>query len=133
MESLYPSLDMEVCSLVVAKEMLECDITIEHLRWREICLYLRYQMDTELLLAWTTALEAEDVTSWLPDRATNLGRPPIFEASRSSANLEERFGPWLFLEDYPSEREIRTMFSVAIGVMVKRTMVATRSRPTIGT
>ena len=110
------------CSVVIAKELYESDVKIENLCWREIALYLRFQMDDELLLCWTTLLEMRDVNMWLPVRVTNRGRRPVFEASGSNIDRSERYGPWIFPGGFPSEEVQRAMFSVAIGIMVARTM-----------
>lgn len=121
-DSLYPSLDVEVCSLVVAKELMESDVVLDNLCWREIALYLQYQIDLETLDCWTALLEVEDVGEWCPQRRNARGRPPTFEASGSSTVKETRFEPWVFPEGSPGDSVVRTMFSIAVGVMVRRTM-----------
>ena len=84
-ESLYPSLDIDVCSFVIAQEMNNSDLVFENLAWREIALYLRYNVNEESLGCWTELLEVEDVSQWYPRRKNVRGRPPKFETSGSSA------------------------------------------------
>ena len=95
-ESLYPSLDVVVCSLVVAKALIESGLKFEGLCWQEIALYLKYQMETESLDCWTAILEVEEVSRWCPQRRSNQGRPPLFEASGSDQDRDIRYGPWVF-------------------------------------
>ena len=121
-DSLYPSLDVYVCSVVSAKELIESDLVFNNLNWREIALYLQYQVDRETLDCWATLLEREEIGQWCPQRRCVRGRPPTFEASGSSTVKETRYEPWVFPEGEPEESEIRTMFGIAVGIMVKRTM-----------
>ena len=122
MESLYPSLDVVVCSVVVAKALIVSELNFEGLCWQEIALYLKYQMETESLDCWTTLLEVEEVSRWCPQRRSNQGRPPLFEASGSNQDRDIRYGPWVFPDGTPDDDTVRNMFSIAIGVMVRRTM-----------
>ena len=114
-ESLYPSLDIDVCSFVVAQEMNNSDLVLENLAWREIALYLRYNVSEESLGCWTEMMEVEDVSQWYPRRKNARGRPPKFETSGSSATKDARYDPWIFAEEDPSDDEVRVMFSLAVG------------------
>ena len=120
--SLYPSLDIEVCSIVISKELIDSDLVFENLSWHEIALYLRYNMDEEQLECWTALLDVQDITQWCPWRKNVRGRPPTFETSESSVKKDARFDPWVFPEGSPTDAEVRVMFCIAIGFMVKRTM-----------
>ena len=121
-DSLYPSLDIVVCSVVVAKVMIESDIDIRNLCWKEIALYLRFHMEEEVLECWTTLLDVESLWKWCPQRRNEIGRPPTFVASGSDTDQSVRYGPWVFTEEEPDDETVRKMFCVAVGVMVKRTM-----------
>ena len=113
-KSLYPSLDIEVCAIVVAKAVMDSGLVFENLQWQEIGLYLRYQMEEGLL-------SAEGLLHMCPRRRYDR-RPPVFECSGSDPNKDKRYDPWIFPEEVPSEEEVRWMFCVAIGAMVKRTI-----------
>ena len=62
------------------------------------------------------------MSRWCPRRKNIRGRPPKFETSGSSTTKETRFEPWIFDVGDPSDVEVRVMFCVAVGIMVKRTM-----------
>ena len=91
--SLYPLLDIVVCGLVIAKELLDSYIVFKNLCWREIALYLRYQVEQEELDSWTDLVDVEELSQWCPERRHSIGRPPTFESSGSSLDKEVRYGP----------------------------------------
>lgn len=113
-KSLYPSLDIEFCRVVVACAMLESDIQYQNLKWCEIALYLRYNMDIE-------DLEAEGLNEWCPRRRYDR-RPPEFVCSGSDLDKDVRYEPWIFPNAIPDREVVRKMFCVAIGVMVEKVM-----------
>ena len=120
-KSLYPSLDIVVCGVVVAKALWESDLIFKGLRWQEIALYLAFQIDIDSINCWTELLDVEAVSEWCPRRKHNR-RPPDFEASGSHVDRSTRYEPWVFRDDAPEEDVVRIMFCIAIGVMVRRTM-----------
>ena len=74
-ESLYPSLDVERCVDVVKRKLLESSLVFEHLQWKEIALYLRYNMTDE-------ELQDSGFMQYIPARKHNC-RPPLFVLSGS--------------------------------------------------
>ena len=112
--SLYPSLDIEVCSIMVALALMDSDLVFKGVKWMEVALYLRYHMDQE-------TLEREGIADFCPKRRYDR-RPPIFECSGSNLDKGVRYEPWIFPEDVPDEEMVRRMFCIAVGVMVRRTM-----------
>ena len=46
-DSLYPSLNIERCAAVVKRRLIESELVFEHLQWKEIVLYLRYNLREE--------------------------------------------------------------------------------------
>ena len=120
-KSLYPSLDIVVCGIVVAKALLESDMVFKGLRWQEIALYLRFHLERDMLDCWTGLLDIDALSEWCPNRKYNR-RPPKFETSGSDVDKATRFEPWVFADEVPDEHVIRNMFCIAIGVMVRRTM-----------
>lgn len=112
--SLYPSLDIDVCTVVVALALIESDIQFEKLRWSEIGLYLRYNMSLE-------ELENEGLEEWCPKRRHDR-KAPMFECSGSALDRDVRYEPWIFPDAAPDNDIVRRMFGIAIGVMVKKVM-----------
>ena len=93
-KSLYPSLDIDKCSKIIAKAMLASDIVYKGLKWCEIGLYLRYNADQ-------SELDAERLNEWCPRRKNTRGAPPKFEGSGSALDPEVRFDPWIFPDTVP--------------------------------
>ena len=123
-KSLYPSLDVQACAVVVTKVLMESDLQFSNLKWKEVGLYLRYVMESGELDCWAELLDVEGsqgLSRFLPKRITNR-RPPLFEASGSAVDPSVRYGPWEFPEEVPQDDELRSLFCIAVGVMVKRTM-----------
>ena len=112
--SLYPSLDIEVCSIMVARALMDSDLVFKGVNWMEVALYLRYHMDQEML-------ETEGLAGFCPKRRFDR-RAPIFECSGSNLDKNVRYEPWVFPDEAPDEEVVRRMFCIAVGVMVKRTM-----------
>ena len=94
--ALYPSLDIETCVIVIARAMMGSDVVFRNLQWQEIVLYLRYNMD--------------------PDDRRSL----VFECSGRNLDKGVRYETWIFPEAVPDEAEVRRMFSIAVGIMVRR-------------
>ena len=109
--SLYPSLGIEISAIVVARAMMESDVVFKNLQWREIALYLRYNMDQD-------ALDREELADICPQRRYDR-RPHVFECSGSNLNKAVRYEPWIFPEAVANETGIKKMFCVAVGIMVR--------------
>ena len=118
---MYPSLDIIVCGVVIAKALVESDLVFKNLCWQEIALYLRYQVEPDLLNSWTDLLDIEELSVWYPKRK-HRNRPPKFESSGSDLDRTVRYDPWVFPEGIPEGEVVRNMFCVAVGEMVRRTM-----------
>ena len=73
-EALYPSLDVDECAKVVGETLYNSKITVEHLQWKDIALYLKYNATEEQLRRYK-------VKSFLPKRKTTRGHPPTFTGS----------------------------------------------------
>ena len=114
-DSLYPSLDVDRCVEVVKRKLYESDLVFENLRWKEVVLYLRYQLtDGEI--------GANGFAPFIPTRRFNR-RPPLFTRSGSNTNEKIRCSPWRYPSLPPGADMLRKMFCKAISVMVKRTMM----------
>lgn len=111
--SLYPSLDIDVCAVVIATALIESDIEFKKLNWCEIALYLRYNMSQE-------ELEQEGLDEWCPRRRNNMN--PMFVSSGSALDRDVRYGPWVFPDMAPESDVRRRMFGIAVGVMVIKVM-----------
>ena len=125
--SLYPSLDIDVCGIVVARGLMVdrgligSELVFKNLRWHEIALYLMYQLGPESLDCWTDLLDVDALSDWCPKRRHNM-RPPKFECSGSDLDISVMFEPWIFSGEVPEVDVVRNMFCIAVGVMVKKTM-----------
>ena len=85
-DSLYPSLNVERCAEVVRKKLEGSDLRFENLRWKEIVLYLKYNMEY-------TDEGYKEVFRNFPRRRNYIGRPPQFTASGSQSKKTVRHGP----------------------------------------
>ena len=112
--SLYPSLNVERCVREVRVRMDSSDMVVSGLQWKDIALYLRYHLTQD-------EIEREGLGQVCPTRRYNR-RPPKFEVSGSDRDKEKRFEPWVFPETEPGEATVNKMFSMAVEVMVRRTM-----------
>ena len=119
--SLYPSLDIYVCGIVVAMGLIGSEVVFRNLCWHEIALYLMYQLGSEPLDCWTDLLDVDTLSDWRPKRRHNR-RHPKFECSGSDLDKSVRFEPWIFSGEVPEVDVVRNMFCIAGGVMVKKTM-----------
>jgi hypothetical protein len=102
------------CIGVIKRKLEGSSLRFEELAWKEISLYLRYNLQQEQV---TKCIFKE----YLPIRRYNR-RPPIFTRSGSKDNLKIRYQPWVFPPHPPDEATTRKMFCEAVGVMIKRTM-----------
>ena len=114
-DSLYPSLDIERCADVVARKLESSDLKFEKLRWKEVVLYLKFNMEY-------TDEGYKEVFRNFPRRRRYVGRPPRFTASGSQNKRTVRHGPWIFPTRRPNDRILRRMFCMAIKIMICRTM-----------
>ena len=112
--SLYPSLDVKKCAKVIRNELYASKLVFRNLQWKEIALYLVYNMGVEELREY-------GLEEYCPTRRHNR-RPPTFEASGSSQDRSERHDPWIFPRRKPHNDIVRKMFCMAIEVMIVRTM-----------
>ena len=113
-DSLYPSLDIARCARVVRSRLESSELVFEHLKWKEIALYLKYHLNPE----------SDDYTSvsrFLP-RRKGTGRPPEFVGSGSDKNRTKRYEPWVFPWARPRNQMVRTMFCMSIEIMICETM-----------
>ena len=112
--SLYPSLDIPVCARIVGEELYKSRLDFVGLDGREIALYIRYHMTDD-------ELRSRGVLKLCPTRKHG-GRPPLFVNSGSESKKKKRHGPWTFPRKTPGKLSTRKMFSVAIEIMVARTI-----------
>ena len=112
-ESLYPSLNIPKCVEVIKKKLISCTMDFENLEWKEIMLYLRYNLKEEEVVR-------NGYQDFLPRRKYHR-RPPLFIRSGSNNNMKIRYQPWIF-PPKPEEWMIREMFCEAIATMIRRTM-----------
>ena len=112
--SLYPSLDIKRCAKVVRNELYASKLIFRNLQWKEISLYLVYNMARN-------ELNEYGLEEHCPKRRRDR-RPPTFEASGSCRDRKKRHDPWIFPRNKPHNDIVRKMFCMAIEVMVVRTM-----------
>ena len=112
--SLYPSLDVKRCAKVIRNELYASNLVFRNLMWKEIALYLVYNIGTEELTEYGLA-------EYCPTRRHDR-RPPTFVASGSGPDRRTRFEPWIFPRNKPHNQIIRKMFCMVIETMVVRTM-----------
>ena len=111
---LYPPWDVERCAEMVAGKLLESNLVITSLVWKEIALYLRYHMIEK-------ELEREGFGDYCPSRRHTQGKP-TFRASGSDASIQVRFQPWIFCRSKPGMYIVRRMFCAAVKLRVVKTM-----------
>ena len=114
-DSLYPSLDISRCARVVSQKLYDSDLKFPGLDWREIGLYLTFHLTNDEILE-------EGIREYCPKRRSNRGEGPKFTASGSKIKKNERFLPWIFTEEAPTQEVTRKMFCVAIRIMIIRVM-----------
>ena len=113
-DSLYPSLDIDRCVSVVKKRLIDSGLQFKNLQWKEIALYLRYNMTED-------EIEESGFAEYLPRRRYHR-RPPLFVRSGSVNNTKIRHQPWIHTQMGPDDGVMREMFCEAIRIMIKRTM-----------
>ena len=106
MDSLYPSLNREKCVRVIVGKLDRSELRFENLKWKEIALYLRYNMKVE-------DIAGSQFEQFLPTRRFNR-RAPLFTRSGSRNEERIRYSPWRFPNIKPDERMTRTMFFFSI-------------------
>ena len=114
-EALYPSLDVDECAKVVGETLYNSKITVEHLQWKDIALYLKYNATEEQLRRYK-------VKSFLPKRKTTRGHPPTFTGSGCKNRKEIRFKSWTYRKKPPNKEGVWKMFCLAIEILIKKTM-----------
>ena len=113
-DSLYPSLDIPKCVDVVKRRLMQSNIQFEKLQWKEIAMYLRFNMPL-------AEAESSNFAVYLPTRRFRR-RPPLFTRSGSMLNPKVRHQPWIYPKEEPSGNVLREMICEAIGIMIKMTM-----------
>ena len=95
-ESLYPNLQKETSARVCAQEVLESEVEVTDLDWKEMGRYLFLNMSKEQHVEW-------DVQQWIPEKDKGG------KESKLTMNSEQILGPnppkadeWTFTEDKPS-------------------------------
>ena len=112
--SLYPSLDVKRCAKLIRNELYASNLVFRNLSWKEIGLYLVYNISAEDLREY--GLE-EHCPTRRHDR-----RPPTFVSSGSSLDKRTRHDPWIFPRAKPHNTIIRKMFCMTIECMIRKTM-----------
>ena len=112
--SLYPSIDVKRCAAVVRMCLYESELVFDQLVWKEIALYLRYNLTDQ-------EIEEKDLKNICPRRRHN-NRPPIFVCSGSDHDMRKRHEPWIFPTIEPNPRKVRQMFCIAIEIMIVKVM-----------
>ena len=112
-DSLYPSLDIDRCVSVVKNKLKESKMDFKNLQWKEVALYLKFNMLDE---------EAQRSTflEYLPKRRYRR-RPPIFVRSGSMNDAKIRHQPWIYPQQSPDNAVVREMFCEAVAIMIKKT------------
>ena len=113
-DSLYPSLDIDRCVGVVKKRLMESELVFKNMQWKEVALYLRYNMPQE-------EVRGSRFEEYLPERRYRR-RPPLFVRSGSVNDAKIRHQPWICSQQVPDEEIARQMFCEAVAVMIKKTM-----------
>ena len=114
-EALYPSLDIPKCAEIVTKMLYESEIKVKNIKWKEVMLYIRHMWNDD-------QIRDKNLFEYCPRRRTLRGRPPTFQSSGSDLHEEDRFKSWVFNEIEPDEDTEKRMFSIAIGIMVIKTI-----------
>ena len=114
MVSLYPSIDVKKCAAVVNECLYESNLIFNELDWREIALYLRYNLTDQ-------ERDSKDIEDTCP-RRRYISRPPIFQCSGSDQNKDKRHEPWIFPQVEPDPGKVRQMFCHAIETMIIQVM-----------
>ena len=110
-DSLYPSLDISRCAKVVSQKLYNSDLKFPGLDWKEIGLYLTFHLTNDEILE-------EGIREFCPKRRSNRGEGPKFTASGSKIKKNERFLPWIFTEEAPTQQITRKMFCIAVRIMI---------------
>ena len=113
-KSLYPSLNVERCARVIRERLYESQFQFIGQDWKEITLYLRYNMSDE-------ELRAEGILQFVPKRKHN-NKPPEFTSSGSDPRINKRHGPWRFPNNVPDSNKTKYMLCIAIEKMIIRVM-----------
>ena len=114
-ESLYPSLNIDRCVEVIKQKLFLSRMEFSNLQWKEIALYLRYNMDER-------EIQQSAFRDILPSRRYKR-RPPLFTRSGSCNIKKIRHQPWIFHQQRDPDRYmVRDMYCEAVGIMIKRTM-----------
>ena len=111
-KALYPSLDIEHASQIVAETFYESEYTIEEVDTRELSLYLSLNLSPE-------ELEEENIAQYCHKRKTKRGAPPKLSGSGIDNNTENRYEAWIEPEEQPDESTEKKMISIALKVAIK--------------
>ena len=111
-KALYPSLDIEHASQIVAETFYKSEYTIEEVNTRELSLYLSLNMSPK-------ELEEANIAQYCHTRKNKVGAPPKLSGSGIDNNIDNRYKSWIEPEEEPDENTEKKMISIALKVAIK--------------
>ena len=106
-KALYPSLDIDFASEIVAKTFYESDYKFEEIDTRELSLYLALNLKPQ-------ELEAENIKQYVHKRKYTRGAPTKITGCALDNNIDKRYSPWLEPEQTPDDKTSKRMLAIAL-------------------
>ena len=112
-KALYPSLDIDFTSEVVAQEFYESTYEVEGVNAEELGLYLSLVMSEEEQVA-------KGIQRYCYQRKTKTGRKPLITGQATTSNNNDvRFKPWKPPESIPNRDEVKKMLAEALRITIQ--------------
>ena len=109
-ESLYPSLRSDDCAQIVRETIMDSDLSVEELNWKEMSIILRKNLSNEEIAAC-------DLCELIPKKEKKPKKHmDIKDDEKCDDNL------WTFPNDSPSNLDIKKLFAETMSVVVKLVM-----------
>ena len=109
-ESLYPSLRSDDCAQIVRETIMDSDLSVEELNWKEMSIILRKNLSNEEIALC-------DLCELIPKKEK---KPKKHMDVKDDEKCDDNL--WTFPNDSPSNLDIKKLFAEKMSVVVKLVM-----------